>query len=291
MELIRQNKVVSLYKIDPTNYAIYTNQKVGKINLILEEHEAKIEIEIDPPYTKKHYASNALYLFSDYVHQELSINIIHMIVPVQNEQLKHVVEHSGYYIVSRDHDSIYYAHRTFEARKDLLTPIKDRKVLYLAGGCFWGMERVFKILNGVTQTSVGYANGTLENPSYADIIRNETHYKETVKVVYDPSIVSTSTILKAYFLCIHPEQKDGQGEDIGEQYTTGIYYTDPLMEEELQLLYHEEEKKHSSFYVELKPLECYYLAEDYHQDYLTKNPNGYCHITLVDIEKVKQLNQ
>ncbi len=97
-------------------------------------------------------------------------------------------------------------------------------VLYFAGGCFWGIEHAFRQLDGVLGTTAGYANGHVDNPTYCDVKHGDTGHRETVEVVYDPSVVSVQTLLKAFFILIDPERDDGQGNDIGDQYRTGVYY-------------------------------------------------------------------
>ena len=141
------------------------------------------------------------------------------------------------------------------------------------------------------ETRTGYANGNTPNPSYEDIIRNETGYKECVKVIYDTSIIDIRTILTAYFMCIDPTVKNRQKEDIGTQYQTGIYYKDESMLPYIEEIYDAEKSRYEQFYVELQPLQNFYEAEEYHQHYLEKHPDGYCHITLVDLNKVKKLNR
>lgn len=160
------------------------------------------------------------------------------------------------------------------------------KELYLAGGCFWGVEAYFKMLDGVINTSVGYANGNTENPSYEDVCRRNTGHAETVMVRYDDNILSTTDLLTAYFRIIDPTVKDRQGPDIGTQYRTGIYYTDTTDLDIIQFYIKEVQLKYSSPIVtEVKPLTQYFDAEAYHQDYLDKNPNGYCHIPLNSLRK------
>lgn len=160
------------------------------------------------------------------------------------------------------------------------------KELYLAGGCFWGVEAYFKMLDGVINTSVGYANGNTENPSYEDVCRRNTGHAETVMVRYDDNILSTTDLLTAYFRIIDPTVKDRQGPDIGTQYRTGIYYTDITDLDIIQFYIKEVQLKYSSPIVtEVKPLTQYFDAEAYHQDYLDKNPNGYCHIPLNSLRK------
>ncbi len=162
---------------------------------------------------------------------------------------------------------------------------KDLKTIYLAGGCFWGVEEYLHRLNGVYDASSGYANGNTENPSYKDVIYNDTGHAETVKVLYDPDEISLTQILNKFFEVVDPVSVNQQGNDVGTQYRSGIYYENEedkteamAVLQELQTQYDEE------LAVELLPLSNYYEAEEYHQDYLKKNPNGYCHIDLPPIE-------
>lgn len=167
-------------------------------------------------------------------------------------------------------------------------------VLWFAGGCFWGTEHAFSLLDGVVGTQVGYANGRFENPTYEQVKRSDTGFRETVRVEFDSRRISVDTLLKAFFLCIDPEQEDGQAHDIGDQYRTGIYYDKALIDEadlkEIEAFYYSEKGKYERFYTEFKPLECFYPAEEYHQKYLVKNPSGYCHISLKQFAAVKALN-
>ena len=156
------------------------------------------------------------------------------------------------------------------------------KELYLAGGCFWGLQKFIDQFDGVTLTEVGYANGPAEwegkQPSYEDVCRNSGH-AETVKVVYDESKLSTAGLLDFYFMVIDPLSVNKQGHDRGIQYRTGIYYTDPSDLDEIREVYDRETVKAGQpLAVELMPLENLYSAEEYHQKYLDKNPGGYCHI-------------
>ncbi len=153
------------------------------------------------------------------------------------------------------------------------------KEIYLAGGCFWGTEHFLKQIDGVKNTQVGYANGNKENPTYKQVCSGTTHAAETVKVEFDPEKIDLAFLIDLYFKIIDPTSVNQQGEDIGEQYRTGIYYTDPMdkpiIEKTVQYL----AKGYTvPLAVEIKPLLNFYEAEDYHQDYLDKNPNGYCHI-------------
>ena len=150
--------------------------------------------------------------------------------------------------------------------------------IYLAGGCFWGCQKYFDLIDGVESTSVGYANGPTKDPSYEEVKRHSGH-AETVRVVYDPAKLPLEALLEKYFQVIDPTSVNQQGEDRGIQYRTGIYYTDPadaaIAEGCLRAL---AGKYDAPLAVELEPLENYYLAEEYHQKYLEKNPGGYCHI-------------
>lgn len=165
------------------------------------------------------------------------------------------------------------------------------KKLYVCGGCFWGTERAFQLLKGVISTEVGYANGHQENPSYQQVCQGNTGHKECVMLEYDPKIISLKTLLEAFFISIHPEQADGQGNDIGSQYLTAILYTDEEDREFIQAYFDEEKKKHISFHVGLEKLYSFYPAEAYHQDYLLHNPNGYCHVRSEQFEKIIQLQK
>lgn len=157
------------------------------------------------------------------------------------------------------------------------------KEIYLAGGCFWGVERFFKLLEGVTATEVGYANGdeTLDGVSYEQVCTGDTGYAETVHVTYDPTVIGLDTLLTMYFLAIDPVSVNRQGEDEGTQYRTGIYYTDEADLETIDEKMAENAALHyEPLAVEVKPLRVFHRAEDYHQNYLEKNPNGYCHLPL-----------
>ena len=155
----------------------------------------------------------------------------------------------------------------------------DIKKIWLAGGCFWGVEAYFAQIPGVLQTNVGYANGKTANPSYHDI--NHTGHSETVEVTYDPNKVSLQTLLEYYFHIIDPISINKQGNDTGTQYRTGIYYDNTG---DLAIIRAAVEKIQGKYQepvaTEILPLENYYPAEEYHQDYLNKNPGGYCHIDL-----------
>jgi peptide methionine sulfoxide reductase msrA/msrB len=156
---------------------------------------------------------------------------------------------------------------------------KQLKELYLAGGCFWGLEKYLSLIPGVVSTEVGYANGMTQTPSYEDVCRKNTGHAETVKVIYDPNVISLSFLLAQFYEVIDPTSLNRQGNDVGTQYRTGIYYINPkdeaLILESIRLL---QEKYNRPIAIEATGLVQYYTAEEYHQKYLDNNPGGYCHI-------------
>lgn len=155
------------------------------------------------------------------------------------------------------------------------------KTIYLAGGCFWGTEHYMRQFEGVVETAVGYANGTLDNPSYQQVYTDQTGHVECVKVVYDETLVSLLTLCRMFFRSIDPLLLNCQGEDVGTRYRTGIYWEDSDDSETVELVWHEVQAKYAeTLAVEKMPLECFYPAEEYHQDYLLKNPEGYCHLSI-----------
>ena len=161
---------------------------------------------------------------------------------------------------------------------DQISTEDDMKIIYLAGGCFWGVQKFLDQFEGVTETEAGYANEPYIAPSYEDVCYGSGH-AETVKVVYDESKISLTELLKYYFMVINPVSVNRQGNDRGIQYRTGIYYTDKEQISEIQAIYQqEEEKAGQKLAVEVEPLYNFFPAEEYHQKYLDKNPGGYCHI-------------
>lgn len=160
--------------------------------------------------------------------------------------------------------------------------------IWLAGGCFWGVESYFSMIDGVISTDVGYANGKTKMTKY--IFIGVTGHAETVHVVYNPNIVSLETLLNYYFKVVDPTIKNRQGNDIGHQYRTGIYYKD---EDDLSIIKkvieNEQLKYKSSIVTEILPLNNYSPAEKYHQKYLEKHPNGYCHIDLSILKQNSKL--
>ena len=166
------------------------------------------------------------------------------------------------------------------------------KEIYFAGGCFWGTEHYFKMVNGVVETEVGYANGHTENPTYQDVCTNKTGFAETVRVGYDPEVTSLEFLTEMYFKAIDPTSVNQQGHDKGTQYRTGIYYTDESDVPTLKKVYDRVQAEVKlRLAVELLPLKNFYKAEDYHQDYLDNNPDGYCHLPLELFEMAKRANR
>lgn len=163
----------------------------------------------------------------------------------------------------------------------------DLKTIYLAGGCFWGVEAYLEKVYGVADVVSGYANGDTENPTYEDVSYKNSGHAETVKVDYDPTKISLDQILDYYLLVVDPTSVNRQGNDRGVQYRSGVYYTDEserkIIEERLNK---EQAKYEDKIVVEVEKLDNFYEAEEYHQDYLKKNPNGYCHI---DISKANEV--
>ena len=161
---------------------------------------------------------------------------------------------------------------------------KAIKEIYLAGGCFWGLEAYFSRINGVEEVSVGYANGQSDETTYRKL--SKTGHAETVHLKYDTNKLSLREVLLHYFRVIDPLSVNRQGNDIGSQYRTGIYYQN---EDDLKVIEkvvkEKEEELHQKVAVEVEPLKNYVLAEDYHQDYLEKNPQGYCHLDLSQVNQ------
>ncbi len=162
------------------------------------------------------------------------------------------------------------------------------KEIYLAGGCFWGTEKYLANINGIVKTDVGYANGNTENPTYQEVCHNNTGHAETVRVFYDPKQIRLEFILTLYYDVIDPTSVNRQGGDTGTQYRTGIYYVEeqdlPIIQSSIQELQTHYEKPIA---IEVLPLRNYYLAEEYHQKYLDKNPSGYCHIRREKFDQAK----
>lgn len=151
------------------------------------------------------------------------------------------------------------------------------KTIYIAAGCFWGVQEYYKRLKGVIETEVGYANGDSANPKYEDLKRHTASHAETVKVVYDEKSIALKKILEHFLRIADPYSVDRQGGDVGHQYRTGVYYIDKADGQKIKE-YFSVISNSEKFAVELLPLRNFYTAEEYHQNYLTANPHGYCHI-------------
>ncbi|MGI6193673.1 MAG: peptide-methionine (R)-S-oxide reductase MsrB [Christensenellales bacterium] len=158
--------------------------------------------------------------------------------------------------------------------------------IYLAGGCFWGTEKYIASIRGVLSTEVGYANGNTEHPTYEEVCTKNTGHAETVRVTYDPAVLPLAFLLELYYESVNPTSVNKQGGDVGTQYRTGIYYVNeadlPVIQKSIEKLQTRYDKP---VVIEVKPLRNYYPAEEYHQKYLDKNPDGYCHIRKEKFEK------
>ncbi len=168
-----------------------------------------------------------------------------------------------------------------KVRENVLKSVnKNMNTIYFAGGCFWGVEGYFKRVKGVLETQTGYANGNTENPSYEEVIGNSGH-AETVKIMYDENIISLEELVLHFLRIVNPYSVNRQGNDFGIQYRSGIYYTTEEQVQRVTKVIEEfEEREKRKTVIEIKPLQEFYDAEEYHQDYLDKNPYGYCHISL-----------
>jgi peptide methionine sulfoxide reductase msrA/msrB len=167
---------------------------------------------------------------------------------------------------------------------------KELKEIWLAGGCFWGVEAYMARVYGVADAVSGYANGNTENPSYEDVLYRKTGHAETVYVKYDPEIISLENLLKAFFNTMNPTTVNRQGNDIGSQYRSGIYYKNPEDLGIIKKALADEQKNYSDkIATEVLPLSNFTIAEEYHQDYLDKNPNGYCHVEFDTLDEINEI--
>ena len=177
--------------------------------------------------------------------------------------------------------SLTYADNTTSSKEQKMTmeSKQEQRIIYLAGGCFWGLEAYMERIQGVTDAVSGYANGKGDTTNYQ--LLHATDHAETVKVTYDPNKISLDKLLQYYFRVIDPTSINKQGNDRGRQYRTGIYYQNEqdkaVIEAALKTL---QSKYQEPIQIEVEPLKNYVEAEEYHQDYLKKNPNGYCHINV-----------
>lgn len=177
------------------------------------------------------------------------------------------------------------------AAQEVELDMKNLHEIYFAGGCFWGVEEYFARVPGVADVESGYANGPTENPSYEEVCASAGHV-EAVRIAYDPSVISLESLAQALFRIINPTSVNQQGNDRGVQYRTGMYYTDAADAPVLQAVFDAEQEKYEApLQVEVLPLQNYYPAEDYHQDYLVKNPFGYCHISFDSLSEIQTEQQ
>lgn len=165
------------------------------------------------------------------------------------------------------------------AANEAIKELTKAREIVLAGGCFWGVEGYYKLLKGVLDTDVGYTDGSSEDPNYKDLCSGKIDHVEAVRIVYDPNFISLHKILDHLFRFIDPTSLNRQGGDVGRQYRTGIYYEQISDKAIIDAFIKQEQTKYSKpIVVDVKPRTTFYKAEDYHQDYLDKHPDGYCHV-------------
>lgn len=165
-------------------------------------------------------------------------------------------------------------------------------VIYFAGGCFWGTQHYLSQFEGVLDTEVGYANGNIVNPTYQQVYTDQTGHVECVKVIYDADVISLATLCRLFFKSIDPLLKNRQGDDCGTRYRTGIYWSDASDEPVVNEVYEEIQQGHKeTLAVEISPLDSFYTGEEYHQQYLVKNPEGYCHLSVSLLNSAKKYSQ
>ncbi len=159
------------------------------------------------------------------------------------------------------------------------------KKIVFAAGCFWGVEAYFKNVDGVSFTKVGYSNGEKDSPTYEEVCARHTGHVETCYVEYDESIITLGKLLKLYWKIVDPTVIDRQGPDVGNHYRTGIFY---YSERDYSIIISSKEEEQTKYdlpiVTEIMPLKVFWPAEEYHQDYLGKNPGGYCHISFWNLE-------
>lgn len=166
------------------------------------------------------------------------------------------------------------------------------KKIVLAGGCFWGVEEYYRRLKGVDSTKVGYAQGSNENPTYMEVCDGTFNHAEVVEVNYDENVISLEKLLEHLFRIIDPTSLNKQGADIGVQYRTGVYYED-INDKEVIEAYIDSRKIdfEDEIVIEVQELDKFFDAELYHQQYLVKNPTGYCHVnmSLINHDELKDI--
>jgi methionine-S-sulfoxide reductase len=158
--------------------------------------------------------------------------------------------------------------------------------IYLAGGCFWGVQAAFDLMIGVEETAAGYCAGHLENPSYEEVCEKTSGHAEAISVTFNPEILNTHNILDLFFKLHDPYQKGGQGNDTGPQYRSGVYWEkgNEIIHEQIKRYFLEKEEFKVRITTEFAPISNFWQAEEYHQKYLIKNPSEYCHVNMNDIK-------
>ncbi|MGN0034472.1 MAG: peptide-methionine (R)-S-oxide reductase MsrB [Coriobacteriales bacterium] len=178
---------------------------------------------------------------------------------------------------------------TQTARDETRHPDATTGVIYLAGGRFWDLQHLLDAIDGVTETSCGYANSTVDNPSHEQVESGATRARETVRVVYDPTRVSLEALLYAFFSVIDPTTASRQGDDVGSRYQTGIYYTDEHSGEVARRIAETEKSRYGILKTEVKPLENFYEAADEHQKHFDRHPGASCRFSDYSIKRVGAL--
>lgn len=158
--------------------------------------------------------------------------------------------------------------------------------IFLAGGCFWGVQAALDLMIGIEETSTGYCAGHLDNPTYEEVCSKTSGHTEAVSIVYNPEIVDIEAILDLFFFIHDPYQKDGQGNDIGPQYRSGIYWDrgNEIVHEKIKSYFSGKDDLKNKMTTEVMPIRSFWNAEDYHQKYLNKNPSGYCHVNMNQVK-------
>lgn len=165
-------------------------------------------------------------------------------------------------------------------------------VIYFAGGCFWGTQHYMSQFHGVLESEVGYANGVVDNPTYQQVYTDQTGHVECVKVSFDSNVISLKTLCRLFFRSIDPLLKNRQGDDCGTRYRTGIYYVNEADKDSVNEVFQEIQSGYDKpLAVEILPLDCFYKGEEYHQQYLLKNPDGYCHLSSSLMKSAKMYSQ
>ena len=165
------------------------------------------------------------------------------------------------------------------------------KTIFLAAGCFWGAQHYLKQIHGVVETETGFANGNTDNPTYKEVYTDRTGYAEAVRVVFDPEVLPLKRLVQLYFDCIEPTSVNQQGEDRGTRYRTGVYYIEPEDRLTIQEVYDEVQRGYSApLAVEVEPIRNFFPADESHQDYLDKHPDGYCHLPQALFEYARRAN-